>query len=60
MPHNGLAIHADFQRGIVDARMVSHEALMAAGSMAEAKVNGKALVGRGLRREGWRRGQLEK
>ncbi|WP_010523816.1 redox-regulated ATPase YchF [Nesterenkonia sp. F] len=43
-PQAAGVIHTDFQRGFIKAEIVSYEDLMAAGSMAEAKSNGKVRL----------------
>ena len=37
-------IHTDFQRGFIKAEVVSYDALVAAGSMAEAKAKGQVRI----------------
>ena len=37
-------IHTDFQRGFIKAEVVSYDALVAAGSMAEAKARGQVRI----------------
>ncbi|HZY29714.1 MAG TPA: redox-regulated ATPase YchF [Jiangellaceae bacterium] len=43
-PEAAGVIHTDFQRGFIKAEVVSYDALVAAGSMAEAKARGQVRV----------------
>ncbi|MGH8823119.1 MAG: redox-regulated ATPase YchF, partial [Jiangellaceae bacterium] len=43
-PEAAGVIHTDFQRGFIKAEVVSYEALVAAGSMAEAKARGQVRI----------------
>ncbi|MGB7450145.1 MAG: redox-regulated ATPase YchF [Ornithinimicrobium sp.] len=43
-PQAAGVIHTDFQRGFIKAEVVSYDALVAAGSMAEAKAAGKVRM----------------
>jgi len=43
-PEAAGVIHTDFQRGFIRAEIVSFEDLVAAGSMAEAKAQGKVRL----------------
>jgi GTP-binding protein YchF len=43
-PQAASVIHTDFQRGFIKAEVVAFEALVAAGSMAEAKACGKVRI----------------
>ncbi|WP_007025169.1 redox-regulated ATPase YchF [Saccharomonospora iraqiensis] len=43
-PEAAGAIHSDFQRGFIKAEIISHEDLMAAGSMAAARAAGKVRM----------------
>jgi hypothetical protein len=43
-PEAAGVIHTDFQRGFIKAEIVSYDALVAAGSMAEAKARGQVRI----------------
>jgi GTP-binding protein YchF len=43
-PEAAGVIHTDFQRGFIKAEVVSYDALVAAGSMAEAKARGQVRI----------------
>jgi ribosome-binding ATPase len=43
-PEAAGAIHTDFQKGFIKAEVVSYDDLVAAGSMAQAKANGKVRM----------------
>ncbi len=43
-PEAAGVIHTDFQRGFIKAEVVSYDALVAAGSMAEAKAKGQVRI----------------
>ncbi len=58
-PEAAGVIHTDFQKGFIKAEIVSFDALVDAGSMAEAKARGQgAHRGQGLRHAGRRRGRV--
>ena len=43
-PEAAGVIHTDFQRGFIKAEVISYDALVAAGSMAEAKARGQVRI----------------